>query len=69
MNTAKVVCWCIMRNREVVLHELHEMIDWFVKKHHTGHYYHEIFELEYEEFIQKYHSVAYKNNYHKNKEY
>jgi len=54
---------------ETVLKELHWKIDWFVKKHNTRHYYHELFELEYDDFVNKYHIVAYNNNYHKYDEY
>ena len=59
----------LLADREMVLNELHRMIDWFVKKHNTRHYYHELFEIEYDDFINKYHIVAYDNNFHKYGEY
>ena len=59
----------LFEDREKVLKELHWKIDWFVKKHNTRQCYHELFDLEYEDYIEKHHSVAFKFNYLQYDEY
>ena len=56
-------------DKEKIYYEIHERIDWFVKKYNDRKYYHEIFDHSFEEFVEKYIGLEYVERRDIHKEY
>ena len=62
-------CSWLTASKETIYSDIHMYIDWFVKKYNDRQYYHELFDISFEELVKKYLPPEYEKKRGVHKEY